>query len=116
MGIIKQFKLTMNNKLLAEEIKQILNDGLDNIVRDVIIFGSRVKGNAQKDSDYDVLIITSCELSRAIQRKISDLCYNLELKYDIFLDTQTISTHELENGIRGQHPVFIDAIREGVHA
>lgn len=106
----------MNYKLLAEEIKQILNDGLENIVRDVIIFGSRVKGNAHKDSDYDVLIITNCELSRELQRKISDLCYNLELKYDIFLDTQTISMHELEYGIRGKHPVFIDAIREGVHA
>jgi len=42
--------------------------------------------------------------------------HTLNLKYDIFLDTQVISEDELKNGIRGKYPVFQMAINEGLHA
>ena len=106
----------MKVKLLAKEIKQSLNVHLDNCIQDVIVFGSHVNGKARVDSDYDILIIVTCENTWEIRRKISDLCYDIELKYNIFLDTQIISTGELEHGIRGKHPVYIDAIKDGVHA
>jgi uncharacterized protein len=101
---------------LAKEIKQYLNDSLDNIVSDVVIFGSRVKGQATKNSDYDVLIVKNINYNRKVQKSINDLCYDLDLKYNIFLDTQIISEFELKNSIRGKHPVFKNALKEGLHA
>jgi uncharacterized protein len=101
---------------LAKEIKQYLNDSLDNIVSDVVIFGSRVKGQATKNSDYDVLIVININYNRKVQKSINDLCYDLDLKYNIFLDTQVISEFELKNSIRGKHPVFKNALKEGLHA
>ena len=101
---------------LAKEIKQYLNDSLDNIVSDVVIFGSRVKGQANKNSDYDVLIVININYNRKVQKSINDLCYDLDLKYNIFLDTQIISEFELKNSIRGKHPVFKNALKEGLHA
>lgn len=106
----------MEIKSLAKEIKQYLNKNLDNIVSDVVVFGSRIKGNAGKDSDYDVLIILNTDYDRKIKKLINDLCYDFDLKYDIFLDTQIISEDELKNGLRGKHPVFQIAIKEGLHA
>ena len=47
---------------------------------------------------------------------INGLCYDFDLKYDIFLDTQIISQSELNNSIRGKHPVFKTALKEGLHA
>jgi uncharacterized protein len=101
---------------LAKEIKQYLNDSLDNIVSDVVIFGSRVKGQATKNSDYDVLIVKNINYNRKVQKSINDLCYDLDLKYNIFLDTQIISEFELKNSIRDKHPVFKNALKEGLHA
>jgi uncharacterized protein len=101
---------------LAKEIKQYLNDSLDNIVSDVVIFGSRVKGQATKNSDYDVLIVININYNRKVQKSINDLCYDLDLKYNIFLDTQIISEFELKNSIRDKHPVFKNALKEGLHA
>ena len=106
----------MESRLLAREIKQYLNSNLDNIISDVIIFGSRVKGTASSSSDYDVLIVLNTNYDRKIQRAINDLCYDFDLKYNTFLDTQIISEFELRNGLRGKHPVFKTALKEGVHA
>lgn len=106
----------MEIRSLAKEITQHLNKNLDNIVSDVVIFGSRIKGKATQDSDYDVLIILRNNYDRKTKKRISDLCYDFNLKYDIFLDTQIISEDELKNGIRGKHPVFQIAIKEGLHA
>ncbi len=106
----------MEIKLLAAEIKQHLNNHLDGIVSDVIIFGSRVWGKARKDSDYDAIIVLTAEYTRKVQKQINDLCYDLDLKYDIFLDTQIISEYELKNGIRGKHPLFKTVIKKGIHA
>ena len=106
----------MESKLLAKEIKQHLNKHLNNIVSDVVIFGSRVKGNATKDSDYDVLIILDTVYNQKTKKLINGLCYDFDLNYNIFLDTQIISIAELKNSIRGKHPVFKTALKEGLHA
>ena len=106
----------IKSKSLAIEIKQYLNSHLNNMVSDVVLFGSRIKGNAGKDSDYDVLIILNANYDRKIRKLINDLCYDIDLKYEIFLDTQVISESELQNSLRGKHPVFKTAIREGLHA
>jgi len=106
----------MDSKLLAKEIKQHLNKHLNNIVSDVVIFGSQVKGNATVSSDYDVLIILNKNYNQKTKKIINGLCYDFDLKYDIFLDTQIISEFELKNSVRGKHPVFKTALKEGLHA
>jgi predicted nucleotidyltransferase len=106
----------MESKLLAKEIKQHLNSHLNNIIADVIIFGSRANGTANKDSDYDVLIVLNTDYDQKTKKIINGLCYDFDLNYNIFLDTQIISKSELKNSIRGKHPVFKTALKEGLHA
>jgi len=106
----------MESIVLAREIKQHLNKHMNNIVSDVIIFGSRVKGTADNDSDYDVLIIINTDYNQKTKKIINGLCYDFDLNYNIFLDTQIISESELKNGLRGKHPVFKTALKEGLHA
>ena len=48
--------------------------------------------------------------------KITDIVYDLELKYDILFDKHLISIDELHNSMRGVQPVFVDAIQHGVYA
>ncbi|MBA4409747.1 MAG: nucleotidyltransferase domain-containing protein [Bacteroidota bacterium] len=106
----------MDKKHLAKEIKQHLNTHLDNVITDVVLFGSQMEGTATADSDFDVLIILKTEDSRSIRKLINDLCYDFDLKYNIFLDTQIISEEELAHGLRGKHPIFKKAMKEGLHA
>jgi predicted nucleotidyltransferase len=106
----------MDSLLLTQEIKQYLNTNLNNSVLDVILFGSQVKGGATKDSDYDVVIVLGTNDDTKTRKLINDYCYDIDLKYNIFLDTQIITKEELDHGLRGKHPVFKLAIKEGIHA
>jgi len=106
----------MKPSVLAKELKEILNNRLDGLVHDVVIFGSRIQYKARPDSDWDVLIILHSGNTRRIRRAISDICYELDLKYNIFIDSQIITMDEINNGIISQHPVVTDAIKEGIHA
>jgi len=89
---------------------------LNDSILDVILFGSQVSGGATKDSDYDIVIILSTKDDPKTRKLINDYCYDIDLKYNIFLDTQIISKEELDHGLRGKHPVFKLAVKEGIHA
>ncbi len=105
----------MEPDIIIRELKDHLNHHLNNAVVEVILFGSRARGTANKESDYDVVIVINTPDDRKVRKQINDLCYDLELKYNIFLDNQVISKDELEYGLRGKHPVFRLAIKEGIH-
>jgi uncharacterized protein len=114
--LVKVTVKKMNTAILVKEIKAHLAEQLNDDISDVVIFGSQIKGNAINNSDYDVLIVLKNDYNQKIKRLINDLCYDLDLKYDIFLDTQIISENELKIGLRGKHPIFKTALKEGLHA
>jgi len=84
-------------------------------LKDVVLFGSHANGRTRKDSDYDILIIMKKKADWKIEREISDLCYEIDLKYNITTDTHVIGEPEL-NTLRGRQPIFINAIANGIHA
>ena len=57
---------------------------------DIVLFGSHANGRNRKDSDYDILIIMKKKADWKIEREISDLCYEIDLKYNITTDTHVI--------------------------
>ncbi len=106
----------MDNRIIIKELKNILVKNLGDDISDVVLFGSQLTGKATKDSDVDILIVLKNDYDRQIKRKINELCYEIDLKYDTFLDTQIISLNELKNSLRGKHPIFSNALKEGFHA
>ena len=106
----------MNKQLIIQELKNLLIENFGNNIKDVVMFGSQLKGKATDDSDIDIIIVLKNDYDRKMKRRVSDICYDIDLKYDTFLDTQIISLNELKNSIRGKHPVFSDALKEGYYA
>jgi len=81
----------------------------------VILFGSQARGDSKEYSDYDVLIVLDKDYSGKDENQILDLCYDIDLKYNILIDAHLISSKELTS-IRGRQPVFVNAIKSGIHA
>lgn len=106
----------MDLKSIAIEIKDYLNKNLNIEIKDVIVFGSSVSGDNNSNSDLDVLIITNEITDFNIITKVNNLCYDLDLIYDTFIDSHIISDKELGSTTRGKHPVFDYAIQNGIHA
>jgi uncharacterized protein len=100
--------------VILRDLKQHLQSGLDNSVKDVVLFGSQSTGEAKNDSDYDVLIVLENDFGQRYKNKIYDLCYDIDLKYDIIIDAHMIAKSEI-NALRGRQPFFINALKTGIY-
>ena len=76
---------------------------------------TKATGNANENSDYDVLIVLNQTYNARDENKIYDLCYDIDLKYNIIIDAHLISQQEL-NTMRGKQPIFTNAIQNGLYA
>ena len=93
------------NHLTAKE-RQAALAFVDNVdqefgqrLRAVILFGSRARGEAEPDSDMDILVVLS-EIDPEIQKTVHYLAADVWLEYGIFLSTLVWSEahqHKVKN-------------------
>lgn len=100
---------------ILQDLKTHLIKNLGGIVKDVILFGSQATKKSTEFSDFDILIILNSDYSGEDENRILDLCYDIDLKYNILLDVHILSKSEL-NSVRGRQPVFSKAIKSGIYA
>jgi predicted nucleotidyltransferase len=106
----------MTDKLtILKELKNWLQKGYKDSVKDIILFGSQAYGNPTENSDYDVLIVLKKDYTARDENQIYDLCYDINLKYNIIIDAHLISENELHT-IKGKQPIFSKAIKSGIYA
>jgi predicted nucleotidyltransferase len=107
--------MRVDNSIVLKELSQMLRNRFSENLKDVILFGSQVYGKATDDSDYDILIILKQKADWITEREISDICYDIDLKYNIITDTHIMDESELLS-LRGKQPIFVNAISKGLHA
>lgn len=100
---------------ILNDLKELLSKILGSNLKEVILFGSHACGGAHADSDYDFLIILKEIPDWKLKRKISDYCYDLDLKYETFLDVHILGEEELDI-LRGRQPIFQTALEKGIRA
>ena len=106
----------MQNKLIIlKDLKDNLQKQYHDSVKNVILFGSQANENANENSDYDILILLEQNYSGKDENKILDICYDIDLKYNIIIDAHLLSIKELSTQ-RGKQPIFINALNSGIYA
>lgn len=79
---------------------------------EVILFGSRARGDHRAESDWDVLIVTDHEVNRAYKNKIQDILYELQLEYEISIDS--LFRNKMDWKLPTSIPVYNEIKKEGV--
>jgi len=102
-------------KAVLESLNLLLKQRFSDNLKDVVLFGSQASGKAGIDSDYDILVILKQKPDWQTEREISDICFEIELKYNILTDTHILSEPELSTP-RGRQPIFVNALANGIHA
>jgi predicted nucleotidyltransferase len=105
----------MNRKAVLNDLSNLLRARFSDNLKDVVLFGSQADGKIHQDSDYDFLIILKQQADWKTEREISDICYEIDLKYNIITDTHILSESEFST-LRGKQPIFINALSNGLHA
>lgn len=102
------------NKELQEFIKKV-QELLGVRLKKVILYGSYARGDYNKQSDVDIMILTdlSFEEIEAYRDKISDIAYDIELSKGIIL-SPVIKNIEKYNSRINFVPFYKNVEKEGV--
>jgi predicted nucleotidyltransferase len=105
----------IDRKLILNDLKLSLQEEYSDAIKNVILFGSQATDKANEFSDYDILILLSKDYSTQDENTILDICYDIDLKYNILIDAHLLSTNELLTR-RGKQPIFMNALKNGIYA
>ena len=71
---------------------------------EVILFGSRARGDFRQDSDWDFLVLLNLPLTKVLKELILDKLYDLELQTDAVISTIIHTKAEWED--RSVTPIY----------
>lgn len=100
-------------KIILSDLKHDLMLNYD--LNSLVLFGSQITDSANENSDFDILIVLNKNKSHQDENDIMDICYNIDLKYNIIIDSHVITTAELST-LRGRQPIFVNALKNGIYA
>ncbi len=80
---------------------------------DVILYGSRARGDERPDSDWDILILTDNAADLVTERKFRNILYDLELETGEALSVFVYSKSDWQTRQRIT-PFFHNVSREGI--
>ena len=107
---VNDLNLTGNEKEAVLEFVRTLRERFSTIIKEIILFGSKAKGNSREYSDIDILIILT-DLSWDIKKAISELAAEENIKHNVLISTIRYDVGTWENPII-KHSPFGKIVRE----
>ena len=81
---------------------------------DVILYGSRARGQAREDSDYDVVVVVDGPVDMALEDRVRAQVYPLELETGSVITLMVYSRDQWDSALYRAMPFRRNVEREGV--
>ncbi len=99
-------------KAVLERLKLLISERLP--LHQMVLFGSRARGDAEPDSDFDLLVVLDCPADRSARETVSDCAWETGLEHGMVIVPIVVSRDEWERGPE-RYSLLAEAIRaEGV--
>jgi predicted nucleotidyltransferase len=105
--------LAQNERDAVSEFASLLRSRFGSGIRDIILFGSKVRGEGEEFSDIDILIVLT-RLTWAIKKVISELAAEENIKYNVLISTVRYDVDTWEKPAIKMLPFAAAVRREGV--
>jgi len=112
MKTIDDLPLRDNEKKAIREATRILKERFP--VRDVILFGSKARGDSSDESDIDLLLLTSKPVHWRERHAIIDALFDVEMKHDVVISIVVNTLYDWNEGVCTVLPIHEEIAREGV--
>jgi predicted nucleotidyltransferase len=83
-------------------------------VVDFQLFGSAARGEAEEESDLDLLIVTAETLTRFKRHEITDIVFEVNLQFGTNFSTLVVDQESWETGMISVLPLRNEILREGI--
>ena len=102
-------------KATKEEILSRIKRSVNEIdpQSEIILFGSKARGDDRDDSDWDLLILIPSQVDLTVEQKFRHKLFELELEYGQAFSTFVYSRSDWDNKLRIT-PLYKNVEREGI--
>jgi len=104
----------MDDKIiqLVNQLKTYLIKRYGRKIREIILYGSHVRGEATKDSDVDILVLTDDSLDPfKVRRSLSDILFDILLENGELISVIVLPERVFKNY---NYPFILNVKKEGV--
>jgi len=109
---IDQTKLKENERAALLELRdKFLQRFTD---AEIIIYGSKARGDDEKYSDIDLLILVGVLVDRNLKEEITEIMYDIELKYDVVFGIIVENRDFWNSPLANAMPLHWNIDRDGV--
>jgi len=109
---IDNIPITPNQLAALGEIKTRLLETCE--IKALVLYGSLARGQADEESDVDLLVVTARRLTRPERHEITNVVFEVNLQYDTNFSTLVVDVKSWETGIISVLPIRDEIIRDGV--
>lgn len=115
--------MSFKNKKIKEYLTRFELNALDKVKTElktkwpdvkIKLFGSKITGKFDEESDLDLLILLPCKVTESLRREIIHKVFDINLQYDTNISPLILSENEWEGPIISSLPVHYFIEKEGV--
>ncbi|MFH1742177.1 MAG: nucleotidyltransferase domain-containing protein [bacterium] len=111
MRTIDDVTLRSNDRQAIELAARALREQFP--VEEIILFGSKARGTDDEESDFDLLVLTSREISWRESDTITTALYPIQLDCEVAISTLILSKTEWTEGPYFVLPIYDEIKRDG---
>ena len=84
------------------------------LVEQVVLFGSKARGNDDEESDIDLLLLRERPVSWAERKAINDALYDIQLSCDVIISTMISTNKDWNEGAFSVMPTYDEVRKNGI--
>ena len=112
MKTLNDLSLKDNEREAIREATRMLKEKFP--VKEVILFGSKARGDDDPESDIDLLLLTTRPIHWKERHSIVEALFDIEMKYDVVISIIVNSVNDWQTGLSSVLPIHEEITQEGI--
>jgi hypothetical protein len=113
MKHLEHLNLRENEKAALLELKEKLLERFSDV--EIILYGSKARGDANEESDIDVLVLLKRKVNCALKEEIFSTAFKIELKYNVIFGVIVYQKQFWDSPLGKAMPLHLNIDKEGVY-